>query len=416
MNAEVIAVGSELLLGQISNTNAQYISKVLSSIGINVYYHTAVGDNRSRILDVLNIASNRSEIIILTGGLGPTLDDITKETLADFLGLSLEKDEISARAIEYYMKQRGRLVTTGNLKQAMFPQGTLILPNEHGTAPGAIIKKCNKTFVILPGPPFELKPMFEKYCLPHLAEYGEYKIVSKVLKIYGIGESMVEERIKDLLLNQSNPTIAPLAGYGDVTLRLTVKCNRNDEPEDWFNPLESEIRKRLGKFLYGTDDESLESVVAILLKKSKLSLSVAESCTGGLISDLLTNVPGISKSLNESIVVYSNQSKLKRLDVKEETLEQYGAVSEQAAIEMAKGIRQTSGSDIGLAVTGIAGPDGGTEIKPVGLVYIAIAFGNDSVQVQKHQLIGDRRRIKITAANMALNLLRLTIIENWGSD
>ncbi len=416
MNAEVIAVGTELLLGQISNTNAQYISKVLSSIGINVFYHTAAGDNKTRITDVLNIAFKRSELIILTGGLGPTLDDLTKETLAEFLDLNLEKDEASASAIESYMKKRGRPVTAGNLKQAMFPQGSLILPNEHGTAPGAIIKKYDKTFIILPGPPFELKPMFEKYCLPQLAEYGECKIVSKILKIYGIGESMVEEKIKDLLLNQSNPTIAPLAGYGDVTLRLTVKCSRTDEPEEWFKPLESEIRNRLGTFIYGTDDESLESAAAELLKKNNLTLSVAESCTGGLISDLLTNVPGVSKSLIESIVVYSNQSKSKRLEVKKETLTQYGAVSEQTAIEMAKGIKHSSGSDIGLAVTGIAGPDGGTETKPVGLVYIAIAYGNNFCQVQQHQLIGDRRRIKITAANIALNLLRMTVIDNWLSD
>lgn len=416
MNAEIIAVGSELLLGQIANTNAQYLSKVLSGIGVNVFYHTAVGDNRNRILDVLSIASNRSELIILTGGLGPTLDDLTKETLAEFLGLSLEKDVSSARSIEFYMKNRGRPVTAGNMKQAMFPQGSFVLPNEHGTAPGAIIKKINKTFVILPGPPFELKPMFEKYCLPQLSEYGDCKIVSKVLKIYGMGESMVEEKIKDLLLNQSNPTIAPLAGYGDVTLRLTVKCSRNDEPEDWFKPLELEIRKRLGIYVYGTDDESLESVAAGLLKKNNITLSVAESCTGGLICDLLTNVPGISKNLIESIVVYSNQSKSNRLAVKEETLKQYGAVSEQTAIEMARGIKYASGADIGLSVTGIAGPDGGTDMKPVGLVYIAIAYGNDSCQAQKHQLIGDRRRIKITAANIALNLLRLTVISNWVSD
>lgn len=416
MNAEIIAVGSELLLGQIANTNAQYLSKVLSGIGVNVFYHTAVGDNRNRILDVLSIASNRSELIILTGGLGPTLDDLTKETLAEFLGLSLEKDVSSARSIEFYMKNRGRPVTAGNMKQAMFPQGSFVLPNEHGTAPGAIIKKINKTFVILPGPPFELKPMFEKYCLPQLSEYGDCKIVSKVLKIYGMGESMVEEKIKDLLLNQSNPTIAPLAGYGDVTFRLTVKCSRNDEPEDWFKPLELEIRKRLGIYVYGTDDESLESVAAGLLKKNNITLSVAESCTGGLICDLLTNVPGISKNLIESIVVYSNQSKSNRLAVKEETLKQYGAVSEQTAIEMARGIKYASGADIGLSVTGIAGPDGGTDMKPVGLVYIAIAYGNDSCQVQKHQLIGDRRRIKITAANIALNLLRLTVISNWVSD
>jgi len=413
MNAEVISVGSELLLGQIANTNAQYLSKVLSSLGINVFYHTAVGDNKNRIIDVLRIATKRSELIILTGGLGPTLDDLTKETLSEFLGLRLEIDKASASAIESYMKKRDRPVSAANLKQAMFPKGALILPNEHGTAPGAIVNDNGKTYLILPGPPFELKPMFEKYCVPHLGEYGEYKIVSKTLKIYGIGESMVEEKLKDLILSQSNPTIAPLAGYGDVTLRLTVKCNRAEKTDEWFKPLESEIRKRLGTFIYGSDDETLESVAAELLKKTNLKLSIAESCTGGLISDLLTNVPGISTSLVESIVVYSDQSKLKHLAVKKETLMQYGSVSEQTAIEMANGIKRSSGSDIGLAVTGIAGPNGGTETKPVGLLFVAVVFRNDEFRVQKHQLIGDRRRIKITASNIALNLLRLTLIDNY---
>jgi len=412
MNAEIIAVGSELLLGQISNTNALYISKVLSNIGINVFYHTAVGDNRNRILDVLNIAFKRSDLIVLTGGLGPTLDDLTKETLAEFLDLNMYIDDQSVNTIEKYMEQRGRPVTAGNLKQAIFPQGALILPNEHGTAPGAIIKKFDKIYVILPGPPFELKPMFEKYCLPYLADYGEDRIVSRTLNIYGMGESLIEEKIKDLLIHQSNPTIATLAGYGDVKLRLTVKCNRYDEPEAWFKPLESEIRCRLGSFIYGTDDDTLENVVTSLLGKNSLTLSIAESCTGGLISDLLTNIPGISKNLIESLVVYSNESKITRLHVKETTLETYGAVSEQTAIEMCKGIKELSRSNIGLAVTGIAGPDGGTDLKPVGLVYTAIAYGHDNLQVQKHQLIGDRKRIKKTAANIALNLLRLALIEN----
>ncbi|MFO7153662.1 MAG: competence/damage-inducible protein A [Caldicoprobacter oshimai] len=410
MDAEIIAVGSELLLGQIANTNAQYISHRLSSVGINVYYHTVVGDNRKRLLEALEIACKRADIIITTGGLGPTMDDLTKETVAEFLGLELVLHQPSAQAIREYFTRRGKTMSDNNLKQAMFPREAIILPNEVGTAPGAIIEKDGRTFIMLPGPPYEMQPMFENHVIPYLAQKGNEKIFSRVLRIYGIGESAVEEAIKDLLENQTNPTIAPLAAYGEVTLRLTVKCHRAQDPLELIKPVEDEIRRRLGRAVYGVDDDRLETVVARLLKEKGLTLAVAESCTGGLISNLLTDVPGISENLLETCVTYSNQAKINRLGVKPETLEAYGAVSPQTAREMAEGIVKTTGADIGLAVTGIAGPGGGSPEKPVGLVYIAIAMSGD-VEVKRFHNQGDRKRIKLSTANTALDLLRRKLLE-----
>lgn len=410
MDAEIIAVGSELLLGQIANTNAQYISQRLSSVGVNVYYHTVVGDNRKRLLEALEIACKRADIIITTGGLGPTMDDLTKETIAEFLGLELVLHQPSAQAIREFFARRGRTMTENNLKQAMFPREAIILPNDVGTAPGAIIEKDGRTFIMLPGPPYEMQPMFENHVIPYLAQKGNEKIFSRVLRIYGIGESAVEEMIKDLLENQTNPTIAPLAAYGEVTLRLTVKYHRSQDPLELMKPVEDEIRRRLGQAVYGVDDDRLETVVARLLKEKGLTLAVAESCTGGLISNLLTDVPGISENLLETCVTYSNQAKINRLGVKPETLEAYGAVSPQTAQEMAEGILKTSGADIGLAVTGIAGPGGGSPEKPVGLVYIAIAMGGD-VEVKRFHNQGDRKRIKFSTANTALDLLRRKLLE-----
>lgn len=410
MDAEIIAVGSELLLGQIANTNAQYISQRLSSVGLNVYYHTVVGDNRKRLLSALEIACKRADIIITTGGLGPTMDDLTKETVAEFLGLELVLHQPSAQAIREYFSKRGRTMTENNLKQAMFPKEAIVLPNDVGTAPGAIIERDGKTFIILPGPPYEMQPMFENHVIPYLTRKEDQTIFSRILRIYGIGESAVEEMIKDLLENQSNPTIAPLASYGEVTLRLTVKCHRSQDPLELIKPVEDEIRRRLGEAVYGVDDDRLETVVAKLLKEKGLTLAVAESCTGGLISNMLTDVPGISENLLEACVTYSNQAKIKRLGVKPETLEAYGAVSPQTAQEMAEGILKTSGADIGLAVTGIAGPGGGSPEKPVGLAYIAIAAGNH-VEVNCIYNQGNRKRIKLSTANTALDLLRRKLLK-----
>lgn len=306
MNVEILAVGSELLLGQIANTNAQYISQRLSQLGINVYYHTVVGDNRKRMLEALKIASSRADIIITTGGLGPTLDDITKETVAEYLGLPLVLHQPSVDAIKEYFRSRNRICTQNNLKQAMFPEKAIVLKNSVGTAPGAIIEEDEKIYIILPGPPRELKPMFEKYVMPYLEGKSGEKIFSRVLRIYGMGESMVEEKVRDLLEKQQNPTIAPLASFGEVTLRLTVKCKRDQDPWPLIKPLEDEIRRRLGDAIYGVDDDTLESVVVDLLKKNDCTLATAESCTGGLIANRITNVPGASEVFLEGMITYSN--------------------------------------------------------------------------------------------------------------
>jgi nicotinamide-nucleotide amidase len=291
----------------------------------------------------------------------------------------------------------------------MFPKEAMVLPNKRGTAPGPIIEKDSKTFIILPGPPYELQPMFEDYVMPYLAERGHERICSRVLRIYGLGESTVEETIKDLLINQTNPTIAPLASYGEVTLRLTAKCERWEDPLEIIKPVEDEIRKRLGHAVYGVDNQRLETVVAGLLKEKGLTLAVAESCTGGLISNMITNIPGISQNFLEGCITYSNDAKIKRLGVSKDTLKRYGAVSRETAREMVMGIVETTGANLGLAVTGIAGPGGGSEHKPVGLVYIGIA-ANSQVEVKQYQMQGDRKRIKHSTAILALDLLRRKLL------
>lgn len=411
MNVEILAVGSELLLGQIANTNAQYISQRLSQLGINVYYHTVVGDNRKRMLEALKIASSRADIIITTGGLGPTLDDITKETVAEYLGLPLVLHQPSVDAIREYFRSRNRICTQNNLKQAMFPEKAIVLKNSVGTAPGAIIEEDEKIYIILPGPPRELKPMFEKYVMPYLEGKSGEKIFSRVLRIYGMGESMVEEKVRDLLEKQQNPTIAPLASFGEVTLRLTVKCKRDQDPWPLIKPLEDEIRRRLGDAIYGVDDDTLERVVVDLLKKNDCTLATAESCTGGLIANRITNVPGASEVFLEGMITYSNESKIKRLGVSEDTLRRYGAVSSQTAEEMVRGILKESGAHIGIGVTGIAGPGGGTPDKPVGLVYIGIGSKNGDIKVVKYNFYGNREQIKFSVANAALDNIRRLLIK-----
>jgi len=411
MNVEILGIGTELLLGQIANTDAQYISQKLSQLGINVYYHTVVGDNHNRLMEALKIASSRADIIITTGGLGPTLDDLTKETVAEYLGLPLVLHEPSAEAIKEYFKARNRVCTQNNLKQAMFPESAVVLKNNVGTAPGAIVEKDGKTYIILPGPPHELKPMFEDYVMPYLEQRSRQRIVSRVLKIYGIGESMVEEKVRDLLEKQSNPTIAPLVSSGEVTLRLTVKCEKDEDPWPLIQPLEDEIRKRLGDTVYGVDNDTLESVVVELLRSNNKTLAIAESCTGGLIANRITNVPGASQVFIEGFITYSNESKVKRLGVSEETLNKYGAVSSQTAEEMVRGILKESNADIGIGVTGIAGPGGGTTEKPVGLVFIGIGNREGYIKVDKHHFIGDRERIKQFVSSAALDNIRRLLLK-----
>jgi len=410
VKAETIAVGSELLLGQIANTDAQIISKGLAAIGIDVFYHSCVGDNKERIAEVFNIALNRSDIIIFTGGLGPTTDDLTKETVALCLNLPLKLDEPSLNNIKSFFEKRCLRLTQNNYKQAMIPDGSIALPNKKGTAPGILINKDHKIIVMLPGPPFEMEPMFTDYVIPYLSKLSNKTIYSRVMKFYGIGESALEEEIKDLLENQTNPTIAPLAKMGEVTLRLTAKATNAGEAQNLILPIESEIKKRIGKYLYAYDDQTIDQVVADLLFRYNKTIATAESCTGGLIAHRLTNIPGISSYFERGIVSYSNLSKEELLGVKRETLASFGAVSEQTACQMARGIRLAAGTDIGISTTGIAGPSGATKNKPLGLVYIAYSDSTGET-VEKHIFSGSRVDVKMRACNAALHLVRKKIVE-----
>lgn len=410
MDAEIIGVGSELLLGQIVNGDAQYLSQRLSQLGINVYYHTVVGDNNKRIQKALEIASNRVNLIITTGGLGPTMDDLTKEMVSEFLGLPLILHKPSSRAIEKFFIERKRDITSNNYRQAYFPEGAIILPNNHGTAPGAIVEHKEKVFIILPGPPGELQPMFDDFVIPYLESKSDEKITSRVLKIYGIGESFMEDKIKDILMDQTNPTIAPLAGISELTLRVTAKTSIDEDPYSLIEPVETIIKSRLGDVVYGVDDDTLEGVVVRLLTEFNKTIAIAESCTGGMIAERITSIPGASKVFHEGVVSYSNQSKIKRLLVSEETLAEYGAVSHQTAVEMVKGILDTTGADIGIGVTGIAGPEGGTLEKPIGTVYIGIGQKNESIEVKPYRFMGDRKRIQNSSASTALDLARRLLL------
>lgn len=405
MIAEVIAIGTELLMGQIANTDAQYISGRLPDAGIYAYYHTVVGDNKKRIIECVTNALNRADIVITTGGLGPTKDDITRETISEIVGKPLVSDQQCIADIEEFFKSKDRVMTPNNKKQACFPEGAIIVRNANGTAPGCIVEYQDKTIIMLPGPPNEMKPMFEDSILPYLALKGGQKLQSKYLRIFGIGESAVEDAIEDLVDKQDNPTIAPYASVGQVTLRITARYSEEGEAERLMNPVINEIKRRLGDKIFSTDNKELYEVVCDLLIKSKTTLSLAESCTGGMISTCLVDYPGISEVFKGGFVTYSNDMKMDILGVSKNTLERYGAVSEKCAIEMAKGARIRAKSNIALAVTGIAGPGGGSVDKPVGLVYIALATNHD-VWVKKLNLWGERSRIRTNAMLYALDMIR----------
>lgn len=408
MKAEIIAVGSELLLGQITNTCAQIISSALQEIGIDVYYHICVGDNQERLMQIFETSYNRSDIIILTGGLGPTKDDLTKETIALFLGIPLKIDNFSLEKIKSYFAYRGKRITENNYKQALIPEGSYAIENNKGTAPGVILNHNEKIIVMLPGPPREMEPMLKETVIPYLEKKSDSTIISRVMRFHGIGESVLEEELNDLISKQTNPTIAPLAKMGDVTIRITAKAKDKLTARNTIKPIEEEIKRRVGQYLYGFDNDTIERIVAKLLFKSKKTISIAESCTGGLMAHKLTNIPGISQYFNMGIVSYSNSSKHDLLNVREETIRKYGAVSEQTAREMAEGVRQCSNSDIGVSITGIAGPDGGTIGKPVGLVYLGYS-DSDTSYVEKHIFKDDRLDIKERSANYALHLVRKKI-------
>jgi nicotinamide-nucleotide amidase len=410
MKAEIIAIGTEILLGDIVNSNAQYLARELADLGIDMYYQQVVGDNEKRIIHAFHEAYTRSDIIITTGGLGPTNDDIAKEVAAKYFNKELLPDEESIKRLKDYFKLRERKMTENNLKQGLIPQGAIIIYNNNGTAPGVIIEENKKIMIILPGPPKEMKPMFEETVRPYLQKRADSVLVSKMIKILGIGESAVEDKVKDLMEAQSNPTIAPYAKEVGVVLRVTAKAETQKEALKLISPIEEEIKKRLGDNVYATEDIAIEDVVAKLLIEKKLTISTAESCTGGMIASTLINYPGISEVLLEGAVTYSNEAKHNRLGVKNETLDKYGAVSEETAREMAIGIAKTAGTDVSIVTTGIAGPDGGTEEKPVGLVYVGV-YVQGEVTVQKCIFNGNRSRVRLQATITGLDMLRRILIK-----
>ncbi|HPL99046.1 MAG TPA: competence/damage-inducible protein A [Bacillota bacterium] len=409
MKGEIIAVGTELLLGNIVNTNAQYLSQKLADLGIDVYYHVVVGDNLKRLTETIKTSLERSDIVITSGGLGPTADDITKEGAAQAMGLKLLPDEESIERIKKMFSSTGRIMTENNIKQGYIPEGAVVLENNNGTAPGVLIEKEGKIVIMLPGPPKELYPMFESKVLPYLKSKTDSTIRSKVLRVIGVGESAVEHMLKDIFDSQANPTIAPYAKDGEVHLRITAKTGIPEEADSLIAEMEQKVRAILGDNIYGCNEETLEEAVLKLLQKKNLTISLAESCTGGLVASRLTDIPGASASLISGVVSYSNESKINILKVKEETIRKYGAVSPQTAEEMAVGAKKLSNTDIGLSITGIAGPDGGSAEKPVGLCYIGIAIGN-SVNVQKIMLTGNRNRIRWGSSSRALDFLRRELL------
>lgn len=409
MKAEILAVGTELLMGQIANTNAQYISSRLPDVGIGVFYHDVVGDNPQRLKQTLDLALSRSDVIILTGGLGPTQDDLTKETVSAAVGRKLVLDQESLDKMEQFFSKYARKMTSNNVKQAYLPEGCIVVRNRNGTAPGCIIEINGKVIVMLPGPPSEMKPMFDETVMPYFAERSQFRLESRFLRIFGIGESALEDMLIDLIDTQTNPTIAPYAKDGEVTLRITAKYLKGVRSEDIIAPVEGEIRKRLGDAVYSNDNRSLDEVAAALLIGNGSTLSLAESCTGGLLASRLTEIPGISAVFDRAIVTYSNRSKMEELGVRKETLERYGAVSEQTAVEMAEGVRKVSGTDLGVSVTGIAGPDGGTDEKPVGLVFTALSH-RDGVIVKKLDLWGNRSRIRNVTCLHVFDMLRRHLV------
>lgn len=408
MKAEIISVGTEILLGDIVNTNSQFLAKELAALGIEVYHQSTVGDNKQRLLECFDESLKRSDLVITTGGLGPTGDDMTKETAAEYFGQELELHKPSLEVLESFFVKTGKKMAENNMKQVYFPKDAIVLKNNNGTAPGAILKKDDKSIIVLPGPPREMKAMFNESVKPYLQQFTKEMLVSKTLRLYGIGESNLELEILDIIDEQTNPTVALYAKELEVTIRITAKAENEELAFELIKPVEEKIKDRVGKYVYTEGESALEDAVSKLLVEKNLTIAVAESCTGGLVSSSLINYPGISSVFLEGCVTYSNESKMKRLGVKKETLEDFGAVSEQTAIEMAEGIAKGFGANIGISTTGVAGPGGGTEEKPVGLVYTAIYINGKTI-VKKNIFNGDRRKIRLRATRDLLNELRIQL-------
>ena len=405
---ELISVGTEILLGDILNTDAQFLSIELARLGISVIHQSTVGDNRERLLAQLKEAADRSDIIILSGGLGPTPDDLTKEVCCEFFGKKMFLHEPTVEKIKTYFSTKGMEMAQNNLKQAMLPKDCVIFPNDNGTAPGMAIEKDGVHILVLPGPPRELKPMFRNCAVPYLMQFSDRIIVSHNIRTFGIGESLMAERVNDLF-DAENPTVAPYAKDGEALLRVTAMARTKEEAENLCKPVINEIKNRLDGFVYGVDYTCIEEAVIEKLKEKHMKVATAESCTGGLIAKRITDVPGASEVFDCGIISYANEIKHRVLGVSEDDLNKYGAVSEPVARQMAQGALKVSGADIAVSVTGIAGPDSDSTNKPVGLVYIGLA-DRDNVWVRELRTSRkDRSYNRYVSASNALNMIRLYI-------
>jgi nicotinamide-nucleotide amidase len=410
-SAEILTIGTEILLGDLVDTNSAYLGGRLAALGVSIYRHTTVGDNAERITAALQEAASRADLVITTGGLGPTSDDLTNQCLGEAAGREMVEYPEARRHVDEMFRRFGREPTPSNYKQALFPEGSKLIPNPVGTAMGAMLELDGALVATFPGVPGEMRTMFEDTLEPLIMERSEGAIVSRTLWFTGIGESALAEQVQELL-DASDPTVAPLAGQGKVRLRITIRANTLEEAEEKITPVADEILARLGDYYFGEDDETLESALGKLLTERGATLALAESCTGGLLAKLLTDGAGASAYFEEGLVTYSNESKEQLLGVPNELLVEHGAVSEPVAGAMAEGVRKVAGTDYGLSVTGVAGPDGGSEEKPVGLVFVGIS-DEEGTEVERLDLSAWRRSreaIRERSANRAFDLLRHRIL------
>lgn len=413
MVVELVCVGTELLLGNIVNTNAAFLAEQCAALGLSCYYQSVVGDNVDRLKGILATALERADIILLSGGLGPTTDDLTKETAANVMEMPLIMDRHSLERIEEFFRVRNLEMTENNKKQALVPKGAMVLDNDNGTAPGLILEKGKKRMILLPGPPNELRPMFLKKVKPYLEALEPGIIYSKTVKICGMGESKVATVIGDLIEGQTNPTVAPYAKTGEVHLRVTARAMDEKEAKQLVKPMVKELKNRFGSAIYTTEEDvTLERAVVDLLLANKLTVSTIESCTGGMLAARLINIPGVSEVFKYGYITYSNKAKRKVVGVKKSSLHKYGAVSEQVAYEMATGPAMVTKADVNVSVTGIAGPDGGSAEKPVGLVYIGCCVKGKTT-VRQYRFMGNREKIRESAVSAALTLMRRCILEYY---
>lgn len=405
MKAEIISIGTELLLGHTINTDAAYIANALANLGIDLHHIQMVGDNPERLKAALRLALERSDVVITSGGLGPTKDDLSKECAAAVAGLDLE---INSQVLEYLKEYFGkRSISQNQLKQALFPKGAVIFKNPHGTAPGCAIPLENGKFIcLLPGPPRELVPMLENELLPFLRPFSTQIIKSSILRTFGIGEGLAAEKL-DSLVDLENPTVATYAADGEMFVKISAKAESEKEADLLLSPLIRKVEKILGGYIYGREVQNLEEVVVTLLRNKNLTLATAESCTGGLLAKRITDQPGASEIFHLGVITYANKAKEKILGVKPQTLQNYGAVSPQTAAEMAISIKNLAHADFGIGITGIAGPDGGTVEKPLGLVYVALAANEIHIAklIPQGRYLG-RAWVRQRASSLALDLLR----------